>query len=79
MTILKVPNAIAKIFRILSSPSSAMVAKKLGCRGFCGDFWHMADLSTILISLAAIAMYVAKMLSVMKATRLISETRVAIQ
>ena len=34
--------------------NSAVVAKKLGCRGFCGNFWHMADLSTILISIAAI-------------------------
>ena len=55
--------------------SSAMVAKKLGCRGFCGNFWHMADLSTIIISLAAIAMFVAKELAVMDVVRLVNETK----
>ena len=35
----------------------------------------MADLSTIIISIAAIAMYVAKTLAVMNATKLISETK----
>ena len=72
VTIAQILFVVSVLYLVINC---AVIVKKLGCRGFCGNFWHMADLSTILISLAAIAMFVLQKLEVMNVVKLINETK----
>ncbi len=50
-------------------------AKKEGCRKFCSDTGNLMDCGTVVLSILALCLYVARLLATHSVTKEISETR----